>query len=496
MVDLYRGTMSTLFGKPLLLAVCVGFGLMQASSPLSSAIEAIISLGILSSRTNGWIDQVVFIILFIGTLVILSHSRFGSSFISRKTSLLIGLFFSEVGTFMLCSARFLESSTAIFNIILVCSAAFRGVGIGILLIAWMEIICHLSPRFTNFNNTLVQSLMFSAVLTLIAWAGSFILDGWFSYLLLIVYPAVSYALLQYCYQLLKTPTTEEKKPRARIDMPKATQYIIGVFGMALGSIWVVIYQTSGFISAFILCLGFFIASLVLAIVVKTSDNHNRYTYGKLLRIAIFIAATAFLFLPVCFDTVPFLVILLMGVSWGIQTYSFGLLPIQIAEKLPYSFTSVVATGSLPIGIGVAISSVISGTLIMIFGPTIKVFAFITLFICLALIIAALVLPPKTIDASVLGIKSYMETETALERLQRRCSEVATQHNLTERETEVMLLLAQGLSQTRIADELTVSTETVKTYSKRIYKKLGVHSLREMTTLIELGKLPVNNDSSQ
>ncbi len=45
--------------------------------------------------------------------------------------------------------------------------------------------------------------------------------------------------------------------------------------------------------------------------------------------------------------------------------------------------------------------------------------------------------------------------------------------LTEREREVLVLIARGLSNREIATDLTVGIETVKTHVKRVFMKLGV-----------------------
>jgi ATP/maltotriose-dependent transcriptional regulator MalT len=46
--------------------------------------------------------------------------------------------------------------------------------------------------------------------------------------------------------------------------------------------------------------------------------------------------------------------------------------------------------------------------------------------------------------------------------------------LSQRELEVLRLLAAGLSSTEVATELTISVSTARTHIKNIYGKLGVH----------------------
>ena len=57
-------------------------------------------------------------------------------------------------------------------------------------------------------------------------------------------------------------------------------------------------------------------------------------------------------------------------------------------------------------------------------------------------------------------------------------QVNANYNLTPRETEILQLLSQGNSFKMIAAALSVSIDTVKTHSKRIYEKLQVNSQLE------------------
>ncbi|MGM9509098.1 response regulator [Larkinella sp. GY13] len=54
----------------------------------------------------------------------------------------------------------------------------------------------------------------------------------------------------------------------------------------------------------------------------------------------------------------------------------------------------------------------------------------------------------------------------------------TDHSLTPREHETLRYLVQGLSYKMIADRMSISYETVRTYMKHIYEKLHVVSMTE------------------
>jgi len=54
--------------------------------------------------------------------------------------------------------------------------------------------------------------------------------------------------------------------------------------------------------------------------------------------------------------------------------------------------------------------------------------------------------------------------------------------LTARELQVSDLITNGLSYTEIGEELALSPHTVKTHYRSIYRKLGIHSRRELFAL--------------
>lgn len=64
-----------------------------------------------------------------------------------------------------------------------------------------------------------------------------------------------------------------------------------------------------------------------------------------------------------------------------------------------------------------------------------------------------------------------------------CEATAREFELTEREAEVMRLLALGRSGPEIQDELSISRNTAKTHVRHVYRKTGVHSQQELMDLV-------------
>ena len=58
------------------------------------------------------------------------------------------------------------------------------------------------------------------------------------------------------------------------------------------------------------------------------------------------------------------------------------------------------------------------------------------------------------------------------------------HGLSNRETEIFLMLAQGRSRPYIRDSLYLSKNTVATHIRHIYEKLDIHSQQELIDLVE------------
>lgn len=78
----------------------------------------------------------------------------------------------------------------------------------------------------------------------------------------------------------------------------------------------------------------------------------------------------------------------------------------------------------------------------------------------------------------------------VEAFQRPATASSDLARLTDREMDVLRLLARGQVYKEIADELKVSFNTIHTLVRRIYEKLQVHTRREAVSRFHQAKQPV------
>ena len=68
-------------------------------------------------------------------------------------------------------------------------------------------------------------------------------------------------------------------------------------------------------------------------------------------------------------------------------------------------------------------------------------------------------------------------------LRQSAAALGQAHGLTERETQILALLAQGRTSPYISNELLIGVNTVNTHKRRIYQKLGVHDKQELIDMV-------------
>ena len=66
----------------------------------------------------------------------------------------------------------------------------------------------------------------------------------------------------------------------------------------------------------------------------------------------------------------------------------------------------------------------------------------------------------------------------------RCARIGGEFGLTDREIEVMTMMAQGRSRAYIAEALYLSENTVKGHARHVYAKLGIHNRTELQKMTD------------
>ncbi|MEC4293897.1 response regulator transcription factor [Adlercreutzia shanghongiae] len=110
-----------------------------------------------------------------------------------------------------------------------------------------------------------------------------------------------------------------------------------------------------------------------------------------------------------------------------------------------------------------------------------IIAVVLLMISLALMMIASNLQATRSDnnGTASSLKSPEETDII-----EHCRAIAGQYGLTEREYDVLTLLAKGNSLKSIAEKLIVSENTVKSHRRHVYQKLGINSRQSLIDMIE------------
>ena len=81
------------------------------------------------------------------------------------------------------------------------------------------------------------------------------------------------------------------------------------------------------------------------------------------------------------------------------------------------------------------------------------------------------------------LREYDASSSETLLLDKSCKEITLKYKLTERESEILRLVALGRSAKYVAGELFISHNTAKSHIKHVYEKLNIHSKQELIDLI-------------
>lgn len=210
---------------------------------------------------------------------------------------------------------------------------------------------------------------------------------------------------------------------------------------------------------------------------------ERAPFGLVLRWALVLTGSVLVFVPTIAEASPMVACALCsGIYVLVGTLMIAFI-LEICQEQGLTLCTVTTSNYGVFVLGVCGASALLSLLLAVTGK-LEAFRIITATGVAALFLIIPMLPARISRAQDLVLEKLPEEESADERRNRVCAALAAQGNLSEREAEVLDLLLRGRTREEIAEELVISTWTVKNHASSVYGKLGVHSARELTALVE------------
>jgi DNA-binding CsgD family transcriptional regulator len=232
------------------------------------------------------------------------------------------------------------------------------------------------------------------------------------------------------------------------------------------------------------------SALSMVIIYSCALFIRKLNYGFMYRPIILIMALFFMLLPVI-DRSTALVNVMALVGYQTFTLFIWIILAEAARNYRLSSVFVFGIGWGMITFGAFLGSVVAGILqssIMFSEQTFSIIALvaaIVVFFCYMFILNE----KNLLDFSESIEASNVKEPERTRPFQERCKEIATEYELSARETEVMILFAKGRSTPHIQEDLFISRGTVTTHLRHIYQKLAIHDKQQLLDLIE-GKEPL------
>lgn len=400
----------------------------------------------------------------------------------------IGPFFNQKVLYGVCGISLSVSTLGAFislfapetaGVIAFPATILGGFGIGLMILFWSELYSCLTP--------LKVALYYSASCVLAALiivvCKGFLLPWLFGVALAM--PVLSLMCVLLSYHSL----SEGELPQAvegKFSFPWKPVLLMAIYAFAYGLQESSLYnETFGPHSA----LGTVLVAGVVFIGVVAKGK--RFDLGTIYRVALPLMVAGFLLLPSFGVLNTFASNLCVSASY----MAFSILMMLIMASMSYRY-GISAIWLFGIERGVRSIFSMSGRFVEshianLNIPFLSSDVFLNIGVILLVVICTVILLSENELSSRWGVtflgSSDKEGDAAVvakQQIAQRCYEVAKEYKLSQREEEVLLLLAQKKPVSSIEKELVIANGTAKTHIKRIYRKMDIHSRDELMVLLE------------
>lgn len=263
------------------------------------------------------------------------------------------------------------------------------------------------------------------------------------------------------------------------------------FGISWGVSWGVVGlgSTQGDMVApdWAILVGGLVGSLLVGLYVLMARRFDSLRFGLFIRLALALSGLVCVCIPCASVLLPAAVPVLCRAVVLVQGVAMTFFSVEIChekrlgivEVMPLNYIVFVVSGCLAMALPMVLNAHgVTGLLYWSLLSAVSVGATI-------LVIPTL--PSSTSTAATFTFSELPENESYETRALHAMVNLASKHGLSARETEVLELLVQGKNRTEIAERLALSSWTVKDHLTSIYRKVGVHSAKELMVLVAGGE---------
>jgi DNA-binding CsgD family transcriptional regulator len=296
----------------------------------------------------------------------------------------------------------------------------------------------------------------------------------------VLLPAASLAVLSFVGSRAYLPTFKESGTSVSRILPRESSLVITLYGILFGvATYTLLREGGDAISIPAIAAGLGLGALTYSVVTTFLDRY--IPLGAVQRVTLPCLVIGFFAIPFLDAEGQWVLCLcLLAVLSLFDAANLSTLVARASEH-GVSASLVVAYGRTYLPLGMCIGWIFSYALLPETIAYPHVSAFVLLGTVLVLAVVAAVIPFK--------VHPVVEGEPVEEtgnkgRFMQRCDRVAAQYGLSEREQEVLRLLAKGRHAQYIGQTLHISPHTAKTHIYHIYKKMSVGSLEELMDIID------------
>jgi DNA-binding CsgD family transcriptional regulator len=443
---------------------------------------------------RAWIE-IVFVGSFVDfpTKLYAGHNTFDIAMIATMlvcaiAAKKIGPFFRRRSIYITSGVALCLSTLAVFgsllfpelaSILALPSAIIGGIGIAFLILYWSELYSCLNP--------LRVALYYSASIVaaaLILYMCRGLLSPWLLVVAMLL-PVISLLCVSTGFRSLP----DEEKPRnipGKFSFPWKPVLVMAIYAFAYG-----MKEPSLYLSQF----GPHSApgAVVVAVIVfvGVALRGGRFKFGMIYRIALPLMIAAFLVLP----SLGVLNQWFSGFCMAASYTAFSILIMLILASMSYRYgISAVWLFGLERGVRSLFNlfgrQVESHVGMLNFGVISSEILINALVILLVVVVTMIFFSEKELSSrwGVSFIGGTDEVDKVMLRKQEllnRCTQISSNHGLSQREEEVLVLLAQHKTIGVIERELFIANGTAKTHIRHIYRKLNIHSRNELYDMVDI-----------